>query len=41
MYDACLKATIEEAQTTLEKHSPDALEKVERAIFEIKSKGIP
>jgi len=41
MYDARLKATIEEAQTSLEKHSPNALEKVERAIFEIKSKGIP
>jgi hypothetical protein len=41
MYDARLNATIEEAQTNLEKHSPDALEKVERAIFEIKSKGIP
>jgi len=41
MYDARLNATIEEAQTNLEKHSPDALEKVERAIFGIKSKGIP
>jgi len=41
MYDARLKSTIEEAQTSLEKHSPDALEKAERAIFEIKSKGIP
>lgn len=41
MYDARLKATIEEAQMSLEKHSPDALEKVERAIFEMKSKGIP
>jgi hypothetical protein len=41
MYDDRLNATIEEAQTSLEKHSPDALEKVERAIFEIKSKGIP
>jgi hypothetical protein len=41
MYDARLKATVEEAQTSLEKHSPNALEKVERAIFEIKSKGIP
>ena len=41
MYDARLKATVEEAQTSLEKHSPNVLEKVERAIFEIKSKGIP
>jgi hypothetical protein len=41
MYDARLNATIEEAQTSLEKDSPEALEKVERAIFEIKSKGIP
>jgi histone acetyltransferase (RNA polymerase elongator complex component) len=41
MYDARLKATIEEAQTSLERHSPNALQKVERAIFEIKSKGIP
>ena len=41
MYDARLKATIEEAETSLEKHSPDGLEKVEQAIFEIKSKGIP
>jgi len=41
MYDARLNATIEEAETSLEKHSPEALEKVERAIFEIKSKGIP
>jgi radical SAM superfamily enzyme YgiQ (UPF0313 family) len=41
MYDARLNATVEEAQTSLEKHVPDALEKVERAIFEIKSKGIP
>ena len=41
MYDAQLKATIEDARTSLEKHSPEALEKVERAIFEIKSKGIP
>jgi hypothetical protein len=41
MYDARLNATIEEAQTSLEKNVPDALEKVERAVFEIKSKGIP
>jgi hypothetical protein len=41
MYDARLNAMIEEAQTSLEKHAPDALEKAERAIFEIKSKGIP
>jgi len=41
MYDARLKSTIEEARMSLEKHSPGALEKVERAIFEIKSKGIP
>jgi hypothetical protein len=41
MYDARLNATIEEAGASLEKHSPEALEKVERAIFEIKSKGIP
>jgi demethoxyubiquinone hydroxylase (CLK1/Coq7/Cat5 family) len=41
MYDAPLHAVIEEAETSLEKHSPEALEKVERAIFEIKSKGIP
>jgi hypothetical protein len=41
MYDARLKSTIEEAQTSLEKHSPDALEKVQRALFQIKSKGIP
>jgi len=41
MYDARLNATIEEAQTSIEKHIPDALEKVERAVFEIKSKGIP
>ena len=41
MYDAWLNATIDEAETSLEKHSPEALEKVERAIFEIKSKGIP
>jgi radical SAM superfamily enzyme YgiQ (UPF0313 family) len=41
MYDARLNATIEDAKASLEKHSPGALEKVERAIFEIKSKGIP
>jgi len=41
MYDAPLHAVIEEAEGSLEKHSPEALEKVERAIFEIKSKGIP
>jgi radical SAM superfamily enzyme YgiQ (UPF0313 family) len=41
MYDTQLKATIEEAGASLEKHSPEASEKVERAIFEIKSKGIP
>jgi histone acetyltransferase (RNA polymerase elongator complex component) len=41
MYNAQLDAMIEEAQTSLEKHVPDALEKVERAVFEIKSKGIP
>jgi hypothetical protein len=41
MYDDRLKTTIEEAQTSLEKPSDDTLKKVERAIFEIKSKGIP
>jgi radical SAM superfamily enzyme YgiQ (UPF0313 family) len=41
MFDARLNATIEEAQTSIEKHAPEALEKVERAVFEIKSKGIP
>jgi hypothetical protein len=41
MYDARLNAMIEEAKTSLEKHAPDALEKVERAVLEIKSKGIP
>jgi hypothetical protein len=41
MYDARLNAMIEEAETSLEKHAPDGLEKVERALFEIKSKGIP
>ncbi len=41
MYDARLEVTVEEARMSLEKHSPDALEKVERALFEIKSKGIP
>jgi hypothetical protein len=41
MYDDRLKTTIEEAQTNLEKPSHDTLKKVEQAIFEIKSKGIP
>jgi hypothetical protein len=41
MYDDRLKTTVEEAQTTLEKPSQDTMKKVEQAIFEIKSKGIP
>jgi hypothetical protein len=40
-YDARLNTALEDARMSLEKHSPGALEKVERAIFEIKSKGIP
>ena len=41
MYDDRLKTTVEEAQRSLEKPSQDTRKKVEQAIFEIKSKGIP
>jgi hypothetical protein len=41
MFDARLNDTIVEAQTSIEKQATDALEKVEQAVFEIKSKGIP
>jgi hypothetical protein len=41
MYDDRLKTTVEEAQRSLEKPSQDTMKKVEQAIFEIKSKGIP
>jgi len=39
--DARLQALIEEARMSLEEQSDDAPKKVERAIFAIKSKGIP
>jgi radical SAM superfamily enzyme YgiQ (UPF0313 family) len=40
-YDVILQAMIEEAETSLEEGSNDAMQKVERAIFSIKSRGIP
>lgn len=40
-YDSYLKALIEDANLSLEKGSPEAAEKVGRAIFAIKSKGVP
>jgi hypothetical protein len=40
-YDARLNTALEDARMSLKKHSPGVLEKVERAIFGIKSKGIP
>ena len=40
-YDSHLHSVIEEAEISLKKQSNDAMEKVERAIFAIKSKGIP
>lgn len=39
--DNRLKGKIQEAEKSLERKAPDALEKVERAGFAIKSKGIP
>lgn len=39
--DSSLKGKIREAEKSLEGETPDALEKVERAVFPIKSKGIP
>ena len=39
--DSSLKGKIREAEKSLEGETPDALEKVERAVFAIKSKGIP
>lgn len=39
--DPSLKGKIREAMKSLEGETPHALEKVERAVFAIKSKGIP
>lgn len=41
MYDSHLKTLIEDAMASLEKGSPDAGLKVGRAVFAIKSKGVP
>jgi len=40
-YDSRLQNAIEEAEISLEEPSGDAMEKVQRAIFAIKAKGIP
>jgi hypothetical protein len=39
--DAHTRQLVQEAQASLEEGSPDAVEKAERAIVAIKSKGIP
>ena len=40
-YDPSLKTMVQEAEKSLQEKQPDALEKTERAVFAIKSKGIP
>jgi hypothetical protein len=41
LYDARLQALIEEAARSIQAGSADAMDKADRAVFAIKSKGIP